>query len=74
MLQLVVMQGVSVALAFIRLLQFYKRSSTELKPRKPLRKLAAIKGIVFLTFLQQVSSVLSPLFTFTPAKNLQINR
>ena len=54
--QLTVVSSISVAMAFIRLLAFYKRTKTELNPHKPLIKLAAIKGIVFLTFLQSVSN------------------
>ena len=56
LIQLTVVSSISVSLAFIRLLAFYKRTKTELNPHKPLIKLAAIKGIVFLTFIQSVST------------------
>ena len=56
LMQLTVVVSISVSVAFIRLLGFYNRTKTDLKPHKPLIKLAAIKGIVFLTFLQSVST------------------
>jgi len=52
---LTVIRAVSVIVAFLRLLAFYRRSKVELKQHGVVSKLVAIKGIVFLTFLQTVS-------------------
>lgn len=55
-IQLTVVVSISVSVAVLRLLVFYKRTKTELKSHKPLIKLFAIKAIVFLTFAQSVSN------------------
>ena len=55
-MQLTVVVSISVSVAVLRLAAFYKRTRTDLKSHKPLIKFAAIKGIVFLTFLQSVSN------------------
>ena len=53
-LQLTIIHTVSVALAFVRLLQYYRRLRPTLKPHSVGSKLIAIKGIVFLNFLQTI--------------------
>lgn len=55
--QLTVIKSISVGLAFIRLLQFYSRCKDVLKPHAVVAKLAAVKGIIGVTFLQTVSAL-----------------
>lgn len=62
-IELTVIRSISVALAFIRLLGFYQRTKSELTEHHVLSKLVAIKGIVFLTFIQSVSSIFRLLLT-----------
>ena len=58
-------------MAVLRLLGFYKRIKTELKPHKPLLKLGAIKAIVFLTFVQSVSNAPNePQLPLTPPNQI----
>ena len=72
--QLTVIVSLSVSVAFLRLLVFYKRTKTELKPHKPLTKLAAIKGIVFLTFLQSIIfTILRSTGAVNPSARLSYN-
>ncbi|KAK4694678.1 hypothetical protein P7C71_g2947, partial [Lecanoromycetidae sp. Uapishka_2] len=71
---LTVIHSVSVALAFIRLLRFYSRCKTELKQYGVLRKLVAIKGVVFLTTLQQiVFTILNSTGAVKPSAKLSYN-
>ena len=55
-----VITGLSTALAFTSVLQFYREVKVPLAPQKPLLKLVSIKGIVGLLFAQAVS----PLHSF----------
>ena len=54
LIQLTIIRSISVVMAFIRLLHFYKRLRSELTPHHVVSKLVAIKGIVFLSFLQTI--------------------
>lgn len=58
---LTIISSVSVALAFVRILGFYSRPKSEVKQHKAFTKLLAIKGIVFLSFLQSVGNGHPPL-------------
>lgn len=49
-----VISSVSVTLSFLRLLAFYKRLRPQLTEHNVVAKLLAIKGIVFVVFLQQI--------------------
>ena len=60
--------------AFLRLLQFYRRLRTELKEHGVMRKLFAIKGIVFLSTLQTfLFAILSSTGAVKPGATLSYN-
>ena len=66
--------GISVALAFLRLLAFYKRLRPQLTEHNITAKLIAIKGIVFISFVQQiVFTVLESTGTAEPSAKLSYN-
>ncbi|KAL8791140.1 MAG: hypothetical protein Q9195_006037 [Heterodermia aff. obscurata] len=52
--QLEVIRSVSVAVAFLSILFVYTRLRSDLRAHKPLLKLIGIKGIVFLSFVQNI--------------------
>lgn len=62
-IQITVIRSISVALAFIRLFAFFKRLHQPLKQHHIASKLTAIKGIIFLTWVQSVSHTL-PMSSF----------
>lgn len=69
--KLTIIHTVSVAIAFLRLLQFYKRLRAELRDHHVVPKLVAIKGVVFLSTLQGlVFSILSSTGAVEPGPTL----
>lgn len=73
-LQLVAIHTASVALAFLRLLKFYKRMRADLKQHSVVPKLVAIKGIVFLSTLQtMLFSILSSTGAVKPSSTLSFD-
>ena len=49
-----ILRSISVAAAFINVLRFYSRFKSEFKQHRAFSKLLGIKGIVFLSFIQQI--------------------
>lgn len=68
---LTIIHVISVAVAFLRLLQFYKRLRAQLREHNVLPKLVAIKGVVFLSTLQSlIFSILSSSGAVKPSPTL----
>jgi uncharacterized membrane-anchored protein len=51
-----IITAISTGLAIMSVLKFYKSMKTRVGQRKPMAKLIAFKGIVFVTWLQNVGS------------------
>lgn len=69
-----IIHTISVAIAFLRLLKFYRRLRAELKEHKVVPKLFAIKGIVGLSTLQTlIFTILSSTGAVEPSSKLSYN-
>ncbi|KAG7005444.1 hypothetical protein G7Y79_00019g046240 [Physcia stellaris] len=72
--QLEVVRSVSVAVAFLNILAIYTRLRSDLRAHKPFLKLIAIKGIVFLSFLQNIIfTILHSTNALKPTSTLSYN-
>lgn len=69
-----VIRSISVILAFVRLLAFYKSVRSQVREHNVVAKLIAIKGIVFLTFVQTiVFTILNSTNAVKPSSTLSYN-
>ena len=69
-----VIRSVSVALAFLRLLAFYKRLRSQVTEHHVVAKLTAIKGIVAIVFLQTIIfTILNSTGAASPSSRLSYN-
>ena len=73
-MQLQVIRFVSVAVAFLNILAVYTRLRSDLRAHKPFLKLVGIKGIVFLSFVQNVIfTILRSADALKPTSTLSYN-
>lgn len=73
-MQLQVIRFVSVAVAFLNILAVYTRLRSDLHAHKPFLKLVGIKGIVFLSFVQNVIfTILRSADALKPTSTLSYN-